>query len=133
MPREFNSLPPGFPLLVAMSSHDRVQRGGTVRKFQMIAVATVGVSVALVANAYATTPTIHVASPSGATAHVTALKALANPSNLSPLLAPAFAGEGVYHPAGRTVQGHSAIFTTTIRPPDNPTTVAGGGWNETNL
>jgi hypothetical protein len=88
---------------------------------------------ALVANAYATTPTTHVASSPGVTAHVTALKALANPSNLSPLLAPAFAGEGVYHPAGRTVQGHSALFTTTIRPPDNPTTVAGVAWIDTNL
>jgi hypothetical protein len=42
-------------------------------------------------------------------------------------------GEGVYLPAGRTVQGHSAIFTTTIRPLDNPTTVAGVAWIDPEL
>src|ERR1019366_8622209 len=31
------------------------------------------------------------------------------------------------------VQGHSAIFTTTIRPFDNPTTVAGVAWIDSNL
>src|ERR1019366_274995 len=31
------------------------------------------------------------------------------------------------------VQGHSAIFTTTIRPLDNPTVVAGVAWIDPNL
>ncbi len=53
---------------------------------------------------------------------------LPRPTNLLALVAPSMPGEGVYLPAGRTVQGHSAIFTTTIRPLDNPTTLAGVAW-----
>lgn len=43
------------------------------------------------------------------------------------------AGEGVFRPAGRTVNGHSAIFTTLIRPLDNPSTVAGVAWIDPRL
>jgi hypothetical protein len=61
------------------------------------------------------------------------VSALRSPANLVAFIAPALAGEGVYRPAGRTVQGHSAIFTTTIRPLGNPTTVAGVAWIDPNL
>jgi hypothetical protein len=61
------------------------------------------------------------------------LSALRSPANLVPFIVPAVAGEGIYHPTGRTVQGHSAIFTTTIRPLDNPATVAGVAWIDPNL
>jgi len=61
------------------------------------------------------------------------LSTLASPTNIRPFVAPAVAGEGIYHRAGRTVQGHSAIFTTTIRPLSNPTTVAGVAWIDPKL
>lgn len=73
-----------------------------------------------------------VPAPRTSTARV-ALTPLASPANLVPFVTPALAGEGVYHPAGRTVQGHSAIFTTIIRPLDNATTVAGVAWIDPRL
>ena len=72
-------------------------------------------------------------SPTSTPAVVTKLTTLASPSNITPFLTPAVAGEGVYRPAGRTVQGHSAIFTTTVRPLDNPTTIAGVAWIDPRL
>lgn len=110
------------------------------------AVATVAVAMVVTSGA-ATTSTgnggsTHVASssspastlgPASTPAVVTKLTTLASPSNLAPFVTPALAGEGVYRPAGRTVQGHSAIFTTTVRPLDNPTTVAGVAWIDPRL
>lgn len=58
---------------------------------------------------------------------------LSSPTNLVPLVKSAVAGEGVYRPAGRLVQGHAAIYTTTIQPPENPTTVAGVAWIDPKL
>lgn len=72
-------------------------------------------------------------SPVSTPAVLTKLTTLASPSNLAPFVTPAVAGEGVYRPAGRTVQGHSAIFTTTVRPLDNPSTVAGVAWIDPRL
>jgi len=89
--------------------------------------AGVGVSLAASSGASSTTTTTTTTG-----VHVQ-LTALSRPANLGAFVAPAVAGEGVYRPAGRTVQGHSAIFTTTIRPLDNPTTVAGVAWIDTNL
>ncbi|NNN08804.1 MAG: hypothetical protein HKL85_06370 [Acidimicrobiaceae bacterium] len=74
------------------------------------------------------TPKVRVPATSGV-----ALSTLPSPTNLAPFILPAMAGEGVYHPAGRTVQGHSAIFTTTIRPLDNGITVAGVAWIDPKL
>ena len=89
--------------------------------------AGVGVSLAASSGASSTTTTTTTTG-----VHVQ-LTALSRPANLGAFVAPAVAGEGVYRPAGRTVQGHSAIFTTTIRPLDNPTTEAGVAWIDTNL
>jgi hypothetical protein len=97
-------------------------------------VATAGVAVTIVANSNAATKASRTSPSSTSTAvpHVI-FHTIASPANLAPFVTPAFAGEGVYRPAGRTVQGHSAIFTTTIRPLDNPTTVAGVAWIDSNL
>ena len=92
--------------------------------------AGVGVSLAASSGASSTTTTTPTTTTTGV--HVQ-LTALSRPANLGAFVAPAVAGEGVYRPAGRTVQGHSAIFTTTIRPLDNPTTEAGVAWIDTNL
>ena len=62
-----------------------------------------------------------------------AVTPLPSPANLAPFVSPGLAGEGVFRPAGRTVDGHSAIFTTTIRPLDNPTTLAGVAWIDPRL
>lgn len=59
--------------------------------------------------------------------------ALASPPDLVPFLAPSLAGEGVWRPAGRRVQGRSAVFTTRIRPLDTPTVLAGVAWMDTSL
>jgi hypothetical protein len=92
----------------------------------MVAVAGVGVTV--VASSGAATKSGRVVKSSSGSRAVPALRTLPSPSNLAPFIAPGFTGEGVYRPAGRTVQGHSAIFTTTLRPLDNPGTVAGVAW-----
>ena len=72
-------------------------------------------------------------SPSATRPAVMQFKPLARPVNMTPLISPGVAGEGVYRPAGRTVQGHSAIFTTTMRPVNNPSTVAGVVWIDPKL
>jgi hypothetical protein len=104
-------------------------------KLRWIAAATVAtavVAITIVANSNAAT-TASRTSPSSTTAMHVVLHTIASPANLAPFVTPGLAGEGVYRPAGRTVQGHSAIFTTTIRPLDNSTTVAGVAWIDPNL
>jgi len=98
-------------------------------------VATVtGVVLALAGpSTSATTTSVSSTTPSVTTTTAPRLVPLASPSNLAPFVTPALAGEGVYRPAGRTVQGHSAIFTTTLRPLDNPATVAGVAWIDPRL
>jgi hypothetical protein len=58
---------------------------------------------------------------------------LPSPANVAPFLSPALSGEGVWQPAGRLVQGNVAVFTTTIRPLDTATVVAGLAWMDTQL
>ena len=102
------------------------------RTIAVALLAVASTSVTLVANSgAATTASRLVTTSSRATAP--RLTTLARPANLAPFVTPALAGEGVFRPAGRPVQGHSAIFTTTIRPLNNPTTVAGVAWIDTNL
>ena len=103
------------------------------------AVATVAVAMVVTSGAATTstgngasTPAASSSSPASP-AVVTKLATLASPTNIAPFVSPAVAGEGVYRPAGRTVQGHSAIFTTTVRPLDNPMTVAGVAWIDPRL
>ena len=106
------------------------------RSFASVVVATlgIGIGVAVMANSGGATTTSHASTPTTTTTGVPVqLTTLARPANLAPFVTPATALEGVYRPTGRTVQGHSAIFTTTVRPLDNPTTVAGVAWIDTNL
>ena len=56
-----------------------------------------------------------------------------SPTDLAPFLTPALSGEGVWRPAGRRVRGEVAVQTTTIRPLDTPTVVAGVAWMDTRL
>jgi hypothetical protein len=118
-------------------------------KLRFLGVATVAVAsvatVAMVGSSGATKSRLPHASVSSRSSSATtlsspttsssnvALSPLRSPANLTAFITPGVAGEGVFHPAGRTVQGHSAIFTTTIRPLDNPTTVAGVAWIDPNL
>jgi len=51
-----------------------------------------------------------------------------SPTNLTPLVTPGLAGEGVWHAVGRKVSGQTAIYTTHIRPPNNPSIIAGAAW-----
>ena len=106
-----------------------------------VAAAVIGAGVAAVDSGAATTAatTSNGTATARATVRTTGaaviarLAPLARPANLTSFVVPAAAGEGVYRPAGRTVQGHSAIFTTTLRPLDNPTTVAGVAWIDPRL
>lgn len=108
----------------------------TRRWITIAVVATTGLGIAAAVNS---SPRAGATHPSVATNSLVATSAapplttLASPVNISPFVMPAVTGEGIYHPAGRTVQGHSAIFTTTIRPPNNPTTVAGVAWIDPKL
>ena len=55
------------------------------------------------------------------------------PIPLVPFISPAVAGEGQWRPAGRLVDGHPAIYTTTLRLPDSPSIVAGVAWMNNHL
>lgn len=96
-------------------------------------VATAGMGATIVVSSGAATKAGRVAKVSASNRSGVALNSLPSPSNLAPFITPGFSGEGVYRPAGRTVQGHSAIFTTTLRPLDNPATVAGVAWIDPQL
>lgn len=72
------------------------------------------------------------ASPAQAQIHARNPGPLATPANLTPFVTPSVVGEGIYRPVGRPVDGHAAIYVTTIRPFDNATTVAGVAWMDTN-
>ncbi len=112
----------------------RVLGVATVAAASVVVVALAGTSAAI--KAPSSRPVVSPSTtshPTNAARSVVALTPLPSPANLVPFVTPARAGEGVYHPAGRTVQGHSAVFTTTIRPLDNATTVAGVAWIDPNL
>ena len=104
-----------------------------IRAIALTVVATASVGIAIMANSGAATKSKFESTSSSATTLAVPLSTLARPANLTPFVTPAFAGEGVFRPAGRTVQGHSAIFTTTIRPLDNSSTVAGVAWIDPRL
>ncbi len=59
--------------------------------------------------------------------------ALPAPATLSTLVNPPVAGEGVWSSAGRLVHGQSAVYTTTLRLPDNLAVSAGVAWMDTRL
>jgi len=61
------------------------------------------------------------------------LTPLATPTTVTPLLTPALAGEGRWAPAGRVVDGHAAIYTTFLRPPQNGSARAGVAWIDPRL
>jgi len=54
--------------------------------------------------------------------------AISPPPALTPFNSPAQAGEGHWKPAGRLVDGSPAIYTTLLRPAQNPTAEAGVAW-----
>ena len=58
---------------------------------------------------------------------------LARPHALASFLAPPLPGEGVWRPAGRLVGGQVALYTTTLRLPDAPATLAGVAWMDPRL
>jgi hypothetical protein len=59
---------------------------------------------------------------------------LAAPANLVPFASPALPGEGVWSPAGRTVDGIPAVYTTELRPDAVHTSyVVGVAWMDTSL
>ena len=72
------------------------------------------------------------ATPSGARAAGAASSSLSAPAALAPFGAPAFAGEGTWHPAGRHVDGVPAVYETTLVPPGS-TQPAGIAWMNTAL
>ena len=55
------------------------------------------------------------------------------PRPLSPYPGPALAGQGVWSPVGRLVDGRPVIYETTLQPPQDPGTVAGVAWMDTKL
>jgi hypothetical protein len=105
------------------------------RRTALAAFAAVGLGVPLVK---ASAPLSGVRSPHQASNRKhrhsgTVASPLASPADLVPFLSPPLGGEGAWQPAGRLVQGNVAVFTTTIRPLDTPTVVAGLAWMDTKL
>ena len=60
------------------------------------------------------------------------LTALARPSELTPFRLSMTPGEGIWRPAGRRVEGTSAVYETTLIPPGG-TQPAGIAWMDTSL
>jgi hypothetical protein len=54
------------------------------------------------------------------------------PAALAPFSSPAVAGEGRWHPAGRMVGGHPAVYETLLRPPGS-SLESGVAWMDTHL
>jgi len=64
----------------------------------------------------------------------TAAVGLPKPANLRPFATPPLAGEGVWRPAGRPVDGVPAVYTTFMRPDTVHTSVVDGiAWLDTRL
>ncbi|HUZ81563.1 MAG TPA: phosphodiester glycosidase family protein [Gaiellaceae bacterium] len=71
-------------------------------------------------------------SQSGTSAHVVAHLPL--PAPITPLASPPIPGEGIWHPAGRNVDGLSAIYEAYLRPdPIHTSVVVGVAWMDTKL
>lgn len=69
---------------------------------------------------------------SSATSHLTAH--LAEPASIKPFVRTPVAGEGVWHPVGRKVDGLTGLFETYLRPdPIHTTTVVGVAWMDMKL
>ncbi|HEV3267750.1 MAG TPA: phosphodiester glycosidase family protein [Acidimicrobiales bacterium] len=64
--------------------------------------------------------------------HVSATP-LPPPAAVRPFQHPSLAGEGVWHPSGRLVGGHPAVYTTTVRLPGTSSVEAGIAWMDTRL
>lgn len=60
-------------------------------------------------------------------------RALNPPTHIQPFVVPSHAGEGYWVPRGRLVNGQAAIYTTYLRPANNPSVTAGVAWIDTNL
>lgn len=59
---------------------------------------------------------------------------LPEPSSITPLASPPIPGEGVWHPAGRKVDGISAVYEAYLRPdPIHTSLVVGVAWMDTKL
>ena len=58
---------------------------------------------------------------------------LPSPVAMKPLVTPALAGEGVWSPSSRLVNGTPAIYTTFLRPPQNGGVRAGVAWIDPRL
>lgn len=93
-------------------------------------------SVVALNSAGAARPSIH--SPAGTKAvsakgsRVSAAP-LPTPKAVRPFQSPPIAGEGVWHPGGRLVNGRSAVYTTTVRLPGSSSVTAGIAWMDTRL
>jgi hypothetical protein len=69
----------------------------------------------------------------GSRAAQSATSPLAPPKTLQPFATPAFSGEGLWHPAGRTIGRFHAVFETTLQAPGSGGSVAGIAWMDTRL
>lgn len=73
--------------------------------------------------------------PQGGTSTSPRAQALtARPATIPPILRPALRGEGVWHPAGRRVNGHPAVYEAFVRPDTVHTSlVTGVAWMDPRL
>src|SRR5665213_1738107 len=63
----------------------------------------------------------------------TALNALPKPPAVQPFQTSPVGGEGQWRAVGRHVDGTTAIYTTVVRLPDDPTVLAGIAWLDTKI
>ena len=73
------------------------------------------------------------ARPTPDQASVASVVTLPAPHAVLPFQSSPMAGEGRWRPAGRPVDGHTAVYQTTVRLPDNPAVVGGIAWMDTKL
>ena len=76
---------------------------------------------------------IHRADPVGSRVAGAVAPALPAPHAVAPFANAVHPGEGVWHPVGRLVSGHRAVYSTLMGLPDSPTTMVGVAWMDTKL
>ena len=122
--------------------HRAARRRGRARRIVAVGGAVLLVGGLLVITSRGTLP--HVSSTSRrsdgtapvvtTTTTTTAVRAhLPPPVALSAFQVPPVMGEGQWQRAGRLVGGLTAVYTTTLRLPDNPSVSAGVAWMDTTL
>jgi len=123
------------PSVMNHSSYRNLRHSNNAAVFSVLVALTVG----LVAMSYpagaarSTTGNQHQSTSGLSRKSSTALNALPKPPAVQPFQTSPVGGEGQWRAVGRHVDGTTAIYTTVVRLPDDPTVLAGIAWLDTKI